>query len=191
MAEHTVREDGDQNSLGRYTESRLESGFRPIPGGAHFGRFRAAKHGGIHGTGNSRCPFAAGQAGEHVAERADEVAGQVQDRLEQILHRGASQSLAALRERDLERKYRGKRVPGRTAALARVSQGTRCAVTVVQYHICKRGHINTFSYYFETNPFYFLFLRHTKIALCSNADPFLTIRITFLIGHDSWKSRRR
>lgn len=170
MAEYTVREVGDQNSLGRNTESGLEASFRQIPGGAHFGRFCAAEHGGVYGTGNCRCPFAAGQAGKHVAERADEVAGQVQDCLEQILHRGASQSLAALRERDLERKHRGKRLPGRTATLARVSQGIRCYRCTVVYYSQGWASIR-FRTSLKINQFFFFFyvipkLRYALMLIC-------------------------
>jgi len=125
LAERAVREIGDEDPLGRDAGPRLECGFQQVPGGAHRGRFRAAGRGGLYAAGDRGRPSAAGQAGDHVADRADEVEGQVQDRLEPILYSGAAQDLTALGEGDLEQEqHRGKRLSGRAATLARLSQGT-------------------------------------------------------------------
>jgi len=68
--------------VGRDADPGLEPGFRPVPGCAYPGWFRAARHGGLHASGHRGRPSSSGQAGDDVAKRVDEVAGQVQDRLE-------------------------------------------------------------------------------------------------------------
>lgn len=134
LAERAVREIGDQNSVGRDAESGLEPGFRPIPSCAHGGRFRAAGRDRLHAAGHRGRTSPTGKAGDHVKERSDEVAGQVQDGVEQVLHSGAPEDLAAFGARNVDQEHRGQRSPGRVAALARVSQGTRARFTiVVQY----------------------------------------------------------
>lgn len=82
LAERPVREIGSKDPVGRDADPGLEPGFRPVPGGAHRGGIRAAGHGGLHAAGHRGRTSPSGQAGENVAKRADEVAGQVQDRLE-------------------------------------------------------------------------------------------------------------
>jgi len=82
LAECSVREIGAQDPMGRHADSGLEPSFRSVPGGAHRGGFRAAGHGGLHSAGHRGRPSSSGKAGNYVAKRADEVAGQVQDRLE-------------------------------------------------------------------------------------------------------------
>lgn len=131
LAKRAVREIGAQDPVGRDADPGLESCVRPVPGGTHRRGFRAAGHGGLHAAGPGRRPTAAGQAGDDVAERAHDVAGQVQDRLEQVLRVGAAKDPAEPRAGDVDGRRRrvqglwrrGKRLPGRVAALARLSQG--------------------------------------------------------------------
>jgi len=82
LAECSVREIGSQDPVGRDAEPGLEPGFRPVPGCAHHGGFRTARHGRLHAACNRRRPSSSGKTGDDVAKRADEVAGQVEDRLE-------------------------------------------------------------------------------------------------------------
>jgi len=128
LAERPVRKIGSQDSVGRDADPGLEAGFRPVPSCAHRGGFRAARHCGLHAAGHRGRPSSPGQAGDDVAKRADEVAGQVQDRLEQILCIGAAKNPSKPGARDVEwwihdRHRCGERLPGRVAALARLSQG--------------------------------------------------------------------
>lgn len=93
--------------MGRDARPGLESGFRPVPGGAHGAGFRAAGHRRLHAAGGRGRPFAPGETGADVAERCDEVPGQVEDCVEQVLRVGAAQDPAALGEGDLDRRDRG------------------------------------------------------------------------------------
>lgn len=126
LAERAVRELGDAHPVGRDAEPRLERGVRPVPGRAARRRFRAAGRGGLHGAGDRGRASAAGQAGDGVAGRADEVARQGQDRVEQVLRVGAAQDPAASGTGGMARRGRGRRqrLHGRAAALARVPQGS-------------------------------------------------------------------
>lgn len=109
--------------MGRDAGPGLESGFRPVPGGAHRAGFRAAGHRGLHAAGCRGRPFSPGETGADVADRRDEEPGQVEDGVEQVLRVGAAQDLAALGEGDLDHRDRRKWPPGRVATLARVAQG--------------------------------------------------------------------
>jgi len=128
LAERPIREIGAQDPVGRDADQGLEPGFRPVPGGAHHCGFRAAGHDRLHAGGNRGRPSPAGQAGDDVAECDDEVADQVQDRLEQVLCIGAAKNPAEPGAGDVERWMQGRhrcgaRLPGRVATLARLSQG--------------------------------------------------------------------
>lgn len=128
LVERAVREIGDPDPMGRDAEPGLEPGFRPVPSRAHDGGFRAAGRGGLYAAGHRGRSSPAGEAGDHAEERSDEVAGQVQNGVEQVLHCGAAQNPAAFGARDVEQEHRGKRSPGRAAAPARVAQGTSLIV---------------------------------------------------------------
>lgn len=128
LVECPIRKIGAQDPVGRNADTGLESGFRPVSGGAHRSRFRATRYGGLHAGGHRGRSSPTGQAGDDVAECSDEVASQVQDRVEQVLRIGAAKNPAEPGARDVEwwmqGHYRhGKRLPGRVTTLARFSQG--------------------------------------------------------------------
>lgn len=128
LAECPVRKIGAQDPVGRDADSGLESSFRAVSGGAHRSRFRATRYGGLHAGSHRGRPSPSGQARDDVAERSDEVASQVQDRVEQILRIGAAKNPAEPGAGDVEWRMqghyrRGKRLPSRVTTLARLSQG--------------------------------------------------------------------
>lgn len=136
LAEHPVREIGAQDPVGCNADQGLEPGFRSVPGGAHHGGFRAAGYSGLHAGSHRRRSSSSRQAGDDVAKLADEVAGQVQDRMEQILRISAAKNSTKPRARDLERWKHGRhqcgeQLPSRVATLARLSQG---AVYILYIH---------------------------------------------------------